>query len=59
MLRLRGKKAFILVYLDDFGGAELAGNAFEAFNMLGSSLEFFGFQEAVDKLSLPLLKWTG
>ena len=61
LAKIAGEKAFILVYLDDFGGAELASNAYTAFNMLGSLLEFFGFQEAVDKAVPPTthMDWLG
>ena len=59
--KIAGEKAFILVYLDDFGGAELADRAFESFRHLGGLLEFFGFQEAVDKAVPPTtqMEWLG
>ena len=34
--KVAGEKAFILVYLDDFGGAEQASKAMDSFTYLGS-----------------------
>ena len=55
------EKAFILVYLDDFGGAEEAGQAWASFNYLGWILEHFGFEEAQDKAVAPStnMDWLG
>ena len=59
--KIAGEKAFIFVYLDDFGGAEVAGKAQESFNYLGNLLEFFGFEEAADKAVPPTtqMEWLG
>ena len=46
------RDAHTLVYLDDFGGAELEGKATQSFNHLGDMLEFFGLEEAPDKNGL-------
>ena len=56
-----GKDAHILVYLDDFGGAELGDKAFASFHHLGKMLEFFGLEEAPDKAVAPTTKmdWLG
>ena len=61
LAKIAGEESFILVYLDDFGGAELASKAFSSFNKLGSLLDFFGFQEAVDKAVPPTtqMDWLG
>ena len=59
--RVAGKEAFTLVYLDDFGGAELAGNAQEAYEKLGRLISYFGLQEASDKAVPPStsMEWLG
>ena len=57
--KIAGEKAYVLVYLDDFGGAEQAGKALDSFMQLGRCLEYFRLEEAPKKLSLPLQKWTG
>ena len=59
--KIISKKAHILVYLDDFGGAELAGKAADSFNHLGKSLEYFGLVEAPEKAVAPTTKmdWLG
>ena len=55
------RKAHVLVYLDDFGGAELAANATAAFDHLGQLLGYFGLEEALDKAVAPTTKmdWLG
>ena len=55
------QKAFVLVYLDDFGGAELVDKAHDSFNHLGWLLEHFGLEEAPDKAVSPTTKmdWLG
>ena len=55
------EKAFVLVYLDDFGGAENAGQAWASFNYLGWVLEHFGLEEAKDKAVAPstYMEWLG
>ena len=59
--KVAGKRAFILVYLDDFGGAERADKALESFTYLGSLLEYFGLEEAPEKAVAPTTKmdWLG
>ena len=59
--KIAGENACIFVYLDDFGGAEMAGKAQESFNYLGNLLEFFGFEEAADKAVPPTtqMEWLG
>ena len=59
--KIAGEKAFVLVYLDDFGGAEKAGNAQEAFDHLGWLLDYFGLEEAPEKAVAPITKmdWLG
>ena len=55
------RKAHVLVYLDDFGGAELADNAAASFAHLGQLLNYFGLEEALDKAVAPTTKmdWLG
>ena len=59
--KIAGRKAFILVYLDDFGGAERADKAMESFNHLGGMLDYFGLEEAPEKAVAPTTKmdWLG
>ena len=59
--KIAGKKVFMLVYLDDFGGAEKAENAQEAFKHIGELLEQFGLEEAPEKAVAPTTKmdWLG
>ena len=59
--KIAGRDAFTLVYLDDFGGAEEAGKALEAFNHLGLLLNQFGLEEAPDKAVAPTtrMEWLG
>ena len=59
--KIAGNKAFVLVYLDDFGGADLPGKALESFNHLGGLLEHFGLEEAPDKAIAPstTMDWLG
>ena len=59
--RIAGEKAFVLVYLDDFGGADLPGKALVSFNHLGGLLKYFGLEEAHDKAIAPATKmdWLG
>ena len=59
--KIAGENACIFVYLDDFGGAEMAGKAKESFDYLGNLLEFFGFEEAADKAVPPTtqMEWLG
>ena len=55
------RKANVLVYLDDFGGAEIADKAFESYNHLGSIIEYFGLEEASEKAVAPTtnMDWLG
>ena len=59
--KIVNKKAFVLVYLDDFGGAEVASKASESFEYLGWSLAYFGLEEAIDKAVAPTVEmdWLG
>ena len=59
--RVAGERAFILVYLDDFGGAEQADKAIESFTHLGNLLKYFGLEEAPEKAVAPTTKmdWLG
>ena len=59
--KVAGEKSFILVYLDDFGGAEQADKAEESFRYLGNLLEYFGLEEAPDKAVAPTTRmdWLG
>ena len=56
-----GKSAHILVYLDDFGGAEMGDKAFTSFYHLGSMLKHFGLEEAPEKAVPPstTMDWLG
>ena len=55
------KQAHVLVYLDDFGGAELPDKASESFHHLGWLLEHFGLEESPDKAVAPTttMDWLG
>ena len=59
--KIAGKNAHVLVYLDDFGGAELPGKAAVSFGHLGNLLEHFGLEEAPEKAVAPTTKmdWLG
>ena len=59
--KVAGERYFMLVYLDDFGGAEQADNAYEAFTYLGNLLEYFGLDEAPEKAVAPTtrMNWLG
>ena len=59
--KVAGRRAHVLVYLDDFGGAELAGKADESFKHIGWLLEHFGLEEALEKAVAPTTKmdWLG
>ena len=54
-------KAHSLVYLDDFGGAELVEKAQDSFEHLGWVLKHFGLEEAPEKAVSPCTKmdWLG
>ena len=59
--KVAGRKAHVLVYLDDFGGAELASKARESFEHIGWLLKHFGLEEAPEKAVAPTTKmdWLG
>ena len=59
--KIAGRKAHVMVYLDDFGGAELANKAFEAYDHIGWLLRHFGLEEAPEKALAPSTKmdWLG
>ena len=54
--KIAGKHGHVLVYLDDFGGAELSGKANDTFMLLGSLLTHFGLEEALGKAVAPTKK---
>ena len=58
---IAGKEGHVLVYLDDFGGAELGDKAYTSFANLGSLLHYFGLEEAPEKAVAPTTKmdWLG
>ena len=55
------KEGHVLVYLDDFGGAESKERATRMFNHLGKMLVYFGLEEAPDKAVAPTtsMDWLG
>ena len=59
--KIASQRAHVLVYLDDFGGAELAENATVSFNHLGWLLGHFGLVEAPEKAVPPSteMDWLG
>ena len=59
--RVVSEKAHVLVYLDDFGGAEHPSKALESFNHLGKVLHDFGLKEAPEKAVAPATRmdWLG
>ena len=59
--KIANERAFVLVYLDDFGGAEKAEKAQGSFEHLGRLLEYFGLEEALDKAVAPTYRmdWLG
>ena len=59
--KIASKNAHVLVYLDDFGGAELAGRAHDSFNHLGRVLADCGLEEAPEKAVSPAteMDWLG
>ena len=59
--KIAGRKAHVMVYLDDFGGAELANRAVESYNHIGWLLKHFGLEEAPEKAMAPSTKmdWLG
>ena len=59
--KIASRMGHVLVYLDDFGGAEEASKAFATFNHLGWLLEYCGLEEAADKAVAPdtSMDWLG
>ncbi|CAL4107269.1 unnamed protein product [Meganyctiphanes norvegica] len=59
--KIASKEAFMLVYLDDFGGVEQADRAHVAFDQMGELLEYFGLDEAHEKAVVPTasMDWLG
>ena len=59
--KIASRKGHVLVYLDDFGGAEKADKAPGMYSHLGWLLEHFGLEEAADKAVPPTTKmdWLG
>ena len=59
--KIAGRSGHVLVYLDDFGGAEAADKAASTFSHLGWLLEYFGLEEAADKAVAPttVMDWLG
>ena len=59
--KIAGKRVHVLVYLDDFGGAEPAEKAWDSFNYLGWLLDFCGLEESPEKAVPPSteMDWLG
>ena len=59
--KIASEKAHVLVYLDDFGGAELADKAYNAFEHLGWVIDHCGLEEAPEKAVSPSTRmdWLG
>ena len=59
--KIVSKVAHTLVYLDEFGGAELAGKADASFTHLGRVLKHCGLEEAPEKAVAPskMMDWLG
>ena len=59
--KIVSRKAHILVYLDDFGGAESVSKADDSFTHLGQVLHHFGLEEAPEKAVAPATRmdWLG
>ena len=59
--KIARKEGHILVYLDDFGGAELKDKAPQVFENLGNVLRYFGLEEAPEKAVAPTttMDWLG
>ena len=61
LAKIAGKRAHVLVYLDDFGGAEPRETAFDSFQYLGWLLDHCGLVEAQEKAVAPTteMDWLG
>ena len=59
--KIAGRKGHVLVYLDDFGGADVAGKAHDTFRHLGWLIKHFGLEEASEKAVAPTTRmdWLG
>ena len=59
--KIASRNIFVLVYLDDFGGADSSEKAQDAFEHLGELLEYFGLDEAPEKAVSPTttMDWLG
>ena len=59
--RIVSREAHVLVYLDDFGGAEHPDKAAASFRYLGQALHHFGLEEAPEKAVSPATRmdWLG
>ena len=59
--KIASREAHVLVYLDDFGGAELADKAQASFEHLGQVLAHYGLVEAPGKAVSPstCMDWLG
>ena len=59
--KVAGKNGHVLVYLDDFGGADVGDKASVTFQHLGECLERFGLEEAPEKAVAPTTRmdWLG
>ena len=59
--KIAGRRAHVMVYLDDFGGAELADRAHESYEHIGWLLKHFGLEEAPEKAIAPStqMDWLG
>ena len=59
--RIASKEMHVLVYLDDFGGAEHPDKAGKSFRWLGKLLGEFGLEEAAEKAVAPTTRmdWLG
>ena len=59
--KIAGRQAHVLVYLDDFGGAERADRAQASFDHLGWVLDYYGLEEAPEKAVSPstTMDWLG
>ena len=59
--KVAGKVGHVLVYLDDFGGADVGSKALKTFHHLGETLKHFGLEEATEKAVAPTTRmdWLG
>ena len=59
--KVAAQESFILVYLDDFGGAEEQSKAWASFRHLGWLLKHFGLEESPEKAVAPTtqMDWLG